>query len=607
MKSSFRLFLADKNIKRKFKFLLSLVVFLVTFFAITVTYSHNFLNKNAESEIKEKAQLNNKILKERFDDIFNVLYSTSSMISLENDIKSPEVLQKLRQISLKNGFDRMAVTTPDGMSYTDDDNIHNSKNRSYFIESMNGKEFVTEIEKSNLTGKPFIAFSCPIVKDQSIIGVLRITISKDFFMNLVNIEDLTSADDVFLIDPSGSVVLISEDNIFNTMLKENKKNISAVNNLEHAALSNKETCINYLDGNKKMYVYTIPFHYNDWNVITTLSKAEANKSYHMIYLYSVFSPVIFIVIIIVNLLYCRGSYKQFVLQNKISSKEISIISSVPSLCVFWYDIKKRTITFSKGLQEQIGCRPRIENIPESLIDNDLIFSEHAELLSDYFERINKGLSNNIAYIKIKKADGKYSLFKIDSTTIYYKGSPLKAVGYIEKTNTKSKQSSDIAVYDSLTGLYNKLSMKNYINNFIKNNSSSIGALLIVDIYNFNLINEKLGYSYGDKVIKDMADQLKSLFRSSDIIARSSDDEFLLFMKDVNSINLLTNKINKIIDSTNKIIPEDKSMSVSVNIGVAMFPQDGDEFNELFKNSTTALTIAKRKGGGYFEFYSEINL
>ena len=122
-----------------------------------------------------------------------------------------------------------------------------------------------------------------------------------------------------------------------------------------------------------------------------------------------------------------------------------------------------------------------------------------------------------------------------------------------------------------------------------------------------MINDKLGYSYGDKVIKDMADQLKSLFRSSDIIARSSDDEFLLFMKDVNSVDLLTSKINKIIDSTNKIIPEDEPMSVSVNIGAAMFPQDGDEFNELFKNSTTALTIAKRKGGGYFEFYSEINL
>ena len=607
MKSNFRLFLSEKNNKRKFIFLLSLLVILVAFFAITMTFSHNFLSKNAESEIKEKAQLNNQILNERFEGIFDVLYSTSSMISLENDIKSPEVLQKLRQISSKNGFDRMAVTTPDGMSYTDDNNIHNSKNRSYFIESMNGKDFVTEIEKSNLNGKPFIAFSCPIVKDQSVVGVLRITISKDFFMKLVNIEDLSGTDDVFVIDSSGSVVIISEDNIFNIMLKENKKNISAVNNLEQAALNNKETCINYLDGNKKMYAFSVPFDYNNWNVITTLSKTQANKSYHMIYLYSVFFPMIFIVIIIVNILYCRGSYKQFVLQNKISSKDISIISSAPSLSVFWYDIKKRTITFSKGFQEQIGCRPIIENIPESLIDNDLIFSEHAELLSEFFERINSGLSNNEAYVKIKKTDGKYSLFKISSTTIYYNGSPFKAVGYLEKTSSKSKKDSDIAVYDSLTGLYNKFSIKNYVNNFLINNSSSIGALLIVDIYNFNLINEKLGYSYGDKVIKDMADQLKSLFRSSDIIARSSDDEFLLFMKDVNSVNLLTSKINKIIDSTNKIIPEDESMSVSVNIGVAMFPQDGDEFNELFKNSTTALMLAKIKGGGYFEFYSETNL
>lgn len=607
MKSSIKLFLAEKNNKRKFIFLLVLIVFLAAFFAITMTCSYDFLRKNAKNEIKEKAQLNSQIVNEKFNGIFSVLYSTSSMISLEKDIKSPEVLQKLRQISLKNGFDRMAVTTPDGMSYTDDDNIHNSKNRSYFIESMNGKEFVTEIEKSNLNGKPFIAFSCPIVKDQTIVGVLRITISKVFFKKLVNIEDMTGTNDVFLIDPSGSVVLISEDNIFNKMLKENKKNISSVNNLEQAALNSKETCINYLDGNKKMYAYTVPFHYNDWSIITTLSEARANKSYHMIYLYSVFFPAIFVVIIIVNLLYCRGSYKQFVLQNKISSKEISIISSAPTLYAFWYDIKKRTLTFSEGFQELIGCRPSCENIPDSLIDNDYIFSEHTELLSDFFERLNSGMSNNIAYIKIRKADGNYSLFKISSTTIYYKGLPLKAVGYLENTGIKGKQDSNIAVYDSLTGLYNKLSIKNYVNNFINNNSSSIGALLIVDIYNFNLINEKLGYSYGDKVIKDIADQLKSLFRSSDIIARSSDDEFLLFMKDVNSVDLLTSKINKIIDSTNKIIPEDESMSVSVNIGVAMFPQDGDEFNELFKNSTTALIKAKRKGGGYFEFYSEINL
>ena len=597
-------FLSEKRSKHKFISLIAITVLLSTLLVMTVFNSFNLVNKNAKTNIKEKAHLNNNIISERFDKVFDILYSASSMISLEEDIKSPEVLQKLKQITSRNGFTRMAITTPDGTSYTDDGKIHNSSNRSYFTESMKGKKFVTEIEKSVIDGKPFIAFSCPVIKNLQVVGVLRATISTDYFLYLVDIEEQTGSKDVFLIDPNGSVILINENNIFNKMLKQNKKNNTSVNALEQATINQKEISIKYLDGKTKMVAYSVPFKYNDWCVITILSKAQANENYHVIYIQSFIVAVLFIIMIIINLIYLRGILKQFKAEKKILQKEINIISSSSSQSIFWYDINKKTLRFSEGFQEQIGCRPCVENAPENILEYDYIFSEHIELFKNFMERITSGLRYNEAYLKFKKADGKFSLFKVSSTTIYLNSLPYKVIGYIEKATSKSKlNDSDIEVYDTLTGLYNKLSIKNQINDFVKDYNDSVSALLIIDIFNFRNINEKLGYSTGDAVIKDVANKLKSLFRSSDILARTGDDEFAVFMKNINSIELLTEKIKTIISSANKVISEDKSMSVTVNIGVAMFPQDGDDFNELFKNATTALFKAKRKGGGFFDFFT----
>lgn len=166
--------------------------------------------------------------------------------------------------------------------------------------------------------------------------------------------------------------------------------------------------------------------------------------------------------------------------------------------------------------------------------------------------------------------------------------------------------------DTLTGLYNKEHSRQVIEEFLRTSvPGQCHGLMIVDIDNFDAVNESLGYLFGDTVLVNIADALRKNFYDTDIASRIGGDEFLIFIKNVSNLELLKEKA-KIIYSVfaNTYTGENKNYKISCSIGISTYPTDGNNFHELFLKADAALLYNRENQNdkrqlSYGRYYSEI--
>ncbi len=184
----------------------------------------------------------------------------------------------------------------------------------------------------------------------------------------------------------------------------------------------------------------------------------------------------------------------------------------------------------------------------------------------------------------------------------------KAVGFMENITEQELESAKLrkmSELDSLTQIFNKGTTENKIKHILNYAEPYIDthSLLIIDLDNFKNLNDTFGHQFGDEVLVEFANHLKTLFRQNDIVGRVGGDEFFVFMKSISSQQLVLDKCSNIIQTFDKEYQAgDTSVEISVSIGVAMFPRDGENFKELYKNADIALYSAKEKGKNNYQFY-----
>jgi two-component system, chemotaxis family, CheB/CheR fusion protein len=134
------------------------------------------------------------------------------------------------------------------------------------------------------------------------------------------------------------------------------------------------------------------------------------------------------------------------------------------------------------------------------------------------------------------------------------------------------------------------------------------AVLWVDLDDFKAINDQYGHAVGDIVLRDSAGRLRSVTRTGDHIGRVGGDEFVILVKDIDVINHLELAIDRILAAVSEPIQvQDWLIYVSASVGVALFPEDGVDADQLLRNADTAMYTAKRGGGNQRAYFrSEMN-
>lgn len=184
---------------------------------------------------------------------------------------------------------------------------------------------------------------------------------------------------------------------------------------------------------------------------------------------------------------------------------------------------------------------------------------------------------------------------------------LRRVANIMQTVEQIQDLKKDAETDKLTGLLNKVSSEKDLTELCKTAS---GALMMVDLDSFKLVNDIHGHSMGDKILINFADILRTAVRSSDLIGRMGGDEFIVFCQGIHDENSIAQKakyINeKITAVAKKLMGENMNIPLGASIGCVFVPQNGTDFSDLYKKADKALYIVKQNGKHGYSIYSESN-
>lgn len=181
---------------------------------------------------------------------------------------------------------------------------------------------------------------------------------------------------------------------------------------------------------------------------------------------------------------------------------------------------------------------------------------------------------------------------------------INIVGKI-RSNEKKKELEDKADTDLLTGLSNKLATERKIKEYMGKNPDTQSMMFLFDIDNFKKINDTMGHAFGDEVLRSLGKQIGAIFRASDIVGRVGGDEFMVFLKDITSDEDILKEAGK-VEAFFKGFQagEYVKYKATASIGVAIFPQEGEDFETLYKAADQGLYKAKKRGKNQLAFYRD---
>jgi diguanylate cyclase (GGDEF)-like protein len=164
----------------------------------------------------------------------------------------------------------------------------------------------------------------------------------------------------------------------------------------------------------------------------------------------------------------------------------------------------------------------------------------------------------------------------------------------------------LAYYDALTGLPNRVLFNDRLAQALAyaERNREMAAVMLLDLDRFKTINDTLGHAMGDKVLRSVAQRLRTCLRTEDTVARIGGDEFHVLLPGVSNVENAVKVAEKIVEALRPPIEvEGHSLYATASVGVALFPVHGQDGAALIKHADTALYRAKDHGRDGYQVYA----
>ena len=160
-------------------------------------------------------------------------------------------------------------------------------------------------------------------------------------------------------------------------------------------------------------------------------------------------------------------------------------------------------------------------------------------------------------------------------------------------------------YDSLTNVYNKKAITEYAIRTLKEEKTNRVIIVILDVDHFKSVNDTYGHLYGDKVLARVGNKLRMVVGEDGVVGRIGGDEFMIVLNGINDDQILRGMLRAIRTQIKWEFAEDfEDFMVTCSIGAAIYPNNGKEFEDLFKKADYCLYIAKEKGRDRYVFFRD---
>ncbi|MFZ5759005.1 MAG: putative bifunctional diguanylate cyclase/phosphodiesterase, partial [Thermodesulfobacteriota bacterium] len=306
-----------------------------------------------------------------------------------------------------------------------------------------------------------------------------------------------------------------------------------------------------------------------------------------------------------------------------SEKRLSIAQDIASLGSWDWDRDKGSFFFSEKMYRIFGLDPE-----QSETDYEMFLScVHPDEQDGVKITVRKALVDKTPYsidYRIIQPNGSLRTVHEQADVVHdSQGAVVSMHGTVQDITeriTAEEKIRFLAHYDSLTGLPNRQLFLEYAGQalFSAQRDGCKVALLYLDLDRFKRINDTLGHSAGDKLLKEIATCLGDSVRSSDIIAKAcfpkkpgvtlsrlGGDEFTILLTSIAEEEHAARVASRILELLSRPIRiAGQEVYVSGSIGITIYPSDGDDVDTLLRNADVAMYHAKENGRNTFQFFSD---
>lgn len=290
-----------------------------------------------------------------------------------------------------------------------------------------------------------------------------------------------------------------------------------------------------------------------------------------------------------------------------SEARLQLIINTNPECVKVFDKSGRLLEINKAGLSMLEV-DTLEQVQQRCL-LDFVLPAYHTTYTALFNRVMQGESDKLAF-EIKGLKGTLRWVEMHAVPMYDQQGNITALLGITHDITQQKQDEQrihyLANFDALTGLSNRTKLADQLNYALSLAKRSNGrlAVMFVDIDRFKDVNDSLGHSIGDSVLKVFALRIKAILREEDIVARLGGDEFFLMLpgNDALTAAQVAQKILLAVSYPIQNAPYD--ISITASIGIALYPDDGITIDVLTSKSDTAMYRAKHDGRNNYLFFTE---
>ncbi len=270
---------------------------------------------------------------------------------------------------------------------------------------------------------------------------------------------------------------------------------------------------------------------------------------------------------------------------------------------FEYFYQSDLLTLSEWGASMLGVSEAVSHPLDSEVFQNMIYPED---FSDLQARLRMAEPDHPTVSRTYQLNihGSRKWYKIVARPLWGVAETAEMTGIIGKVVDVHEEQQElnrlkqIARYDSLTGLYNHAYARKIIEGKLETGGKQKFALLLFDLDYFKSANDRYGHLFGDQVLETVARKVRSGIRCGDITARIGGDEFLVFMEYTDDITGLVDRVFHGVSGPYQ------NFKIAISMGIALSPENGVAYQELFHRADQALYAAKQNGRNHYCLYDE---
>nr|WP_294511535.1 diguanylate cyclase [uncultured Bilophila sp.] len=293
---------------------------------------------------------------------------------------------------------------------------------------------------------------------------------------------------------------------------------------------------------------------------------------------------------------------------ELEREKYRVLSELSGDIIFNYDAKSDTLESSEKSYEAFGRDISIPRARRAILRSDLIHRDDRRTVLASLAAITPKRPRCRMELRIKTASGAYEWFEVYVNGLWDAESGIGRLGYLGKlTNINERKAEanrwrEQANTDPLTGLANRKRIEESVAEALSSGEEG-AAFLFIDVDDFKIVNDTLGHMFGDEVLRYIAGEIRRRVRATDIVGRVGGDEFIVFLRNIRSVETVSRKAGEICAAFKSRYGEALPHGgVSCSVGIALYPKDGSRYGELMDRADQALYAAKEEGKNRFAFY-----